>query len=208
MGAENRNSTSKIYYSTFGEFFVKRATKENPEAMRRTNKAGNDVYEIRYDTLVGHIDMIDIRTEEYEYGGKKMKTTRLYIDMHDNDDIFTLVLFATGAYSLQILPYLPSVNYMDDVMFTIWPYDNPYMAVMQKAGGAEWERVPRAIAKELVPEWKKVELNGQVAWDKSDALKFFKKKVEDIQKQIGQYGNTPKVKESPVESDEDNDLPF
>lgn len=199
------NSTKKIYVQTLGAAFVKRSIKENPEAIKRVNKVGNEVYELHYDTLEGSIIDIDVKTTEVEVGNRMIKTERLEIEMLCGEEVIILNLVANSGHAFNFYKRMEKINYMEPVTLQMWAYDNPFMAVMQ--GG---KLVDSKYQKEDIPEWKKVEVNGETVWDKTDTMKFFRPKVREVKEQIALYGNTAK-KPEPVEvqeNDADNDLPF
>lgn len=199
------NSQRKTYVQTLGGSFVKRSVKENPEAVKRINKVGNEVYELHYDTLAGSIIDIDVRTSEIEVGTRVIKSERLEIEMLCGDESIILNLMANSSHAFNFYKRMENIDYMKPVTFQMWEYDNPFMAVKQ-----DDKLIEAKYTKEQIPEWKKVELNGEVAWDKSEALNFFRPKVKEVKKQIALYGNTAKRPE-PMEiggGDDENDLPF
>lgn len=185
MGAENRN-TRKIYYQTYGAAFIRRCMKENPDAVKRINKKGDAVYELHFNTLSGYITGIEI-TKHEQYGD------RLEIHFLDGDESFILTMSATSSHAFSFYRRMEAIDYSKKVVLMMWEYENPFMAVTQGPEGNE-NLLGSKYSKEDIPSWKQVEINGNIMWDKSDALNFFKPKITSVMKDIGLHGNTPKPK--------------
>ena len=65
MAATQSTTRTKRYFSIVGGKFAEKATAETPNAVKRTNKKGAEVYELMYDKINGWIEDIQIRNSDF-----------------------------------------------------------------------------------------------------------------------------------------------
>ena len=197
MGLGTKSSGGKTYVKTFEAMLVIKTTKDDPEAIKRINKKGDEVYERRYNSLSGFITGIDVVKSDYG--------NQLEISLLDGTDSYELTLPAVGGHAFNFYLRMENIDFKKDVEFAMWSFDNPYFAVMQ-----DGKLINRRYPKEDVPMWEKKELNGDLVWDKTAAYKFFVPKIAEVKKQVAIYGNTakPVSAQSVPQDDIESDLPF
>jgi len=197
MGLETKSNAGKTYIKTFESMFVTKTSKDDPEAIKRINKKGDEVYERRYNSLSGFITGIDVVKSDYG--------NQLEISLLDGTNSYELTLPAVGGHAFNFYLRMENIDFQKDVEFAMWSFDNPYFAVIQ-----DGNLIDRRYPKEDVPMWEKKELNGDVVWDKTAAYKFFLPKLAEVKKQVALYGNTAKPVAAHTDQidDEESDLPF
>ncbi len=199
MGLENISNRTR-YVGTFGSKFVIKVSEDTEGAVTRVTKSGEKRAELQYNQLSGHIVSVEHKVSPFGLA--------LVIELQDGDDHYTFSLPATSNHAINFYKRMENINYNKPVAFQLWEYDYPFLAVMQ--GG---KLVDKRYENDQIPKWEEKEVNGQMVWDKSKTLAFFKPKVVEVMKDVGLWGTTAKdVKSEALEEvpfdDDDDDLPF
>jgi len=200
-------STKKIFVNTFKGSLRVKAQANDPDAISRTNKEGNVVWEQKHGYVSGHITGIEV-TDHKKFG------KQLEISMHDDGNEFVLSVSALSGYAFAFYNRMENINFDQIVKFEMWgPYTGNdgkqryFLAPIQNG-----ELVSKKYGKDQIPAWELVTIDNEERFDKTKAFKFFMKKLEAVIKQLGQFGNTAKdVKAeatAPLDELEDDDLPF
>jgi len=188
MGLE-RESTNKIYLTTFQGNMVRRVAKGTPDAKTRITKKGDEVYELQFDTLTGYLD--NIRLEDPPEAHPEFGKSWVF-SIEDGEELFELRLSAKSREAHAFLVRLPNMDFSQPVKiksYWIKGDDDIYrgfLAVHQNG-----EKVEPYFSKEVpngLPDLKKTVVDDVVHWDSSKRREFLLRMVNEKV--------LPKIKES------------
>lgn len=174
MGAVTSNRENVTYLSIFKGRFAQRFKQPAEGTESRENKNGVVVHEKFYDGWEGHVKHVYVQPPPENYPKVGHSLALVVIDKAGEKAIIQTSLL--GGYASDLLNKLCACDLLSPVTFT--PYDFTGddekrftgMTIHQMGG-----KIARPITKDntpTLPQWKKVEFNGQVVWDKTDSLRF------------------------------------
>lgn len=211
MGANPISTTKTTYYKCLADRANGRgyiAGKSNPDDPEQFTvdikyqdgalKGQTKTYAV-FSSIDGFITGLELRDGDY---GKQ-----LLIHMMDGADNFTLTMKATSNEAIDFYQKMKVIDYSKNVEFYYWQVENENGKKYFKLGINQDGSYLKGYSfeKDAVPDWEFDDVEGK--WNKSKALKFYWKALENVIKEVGQNGNTAKKKTIEVE-EEDSDLPF
>lgn len=173
MGLNDKTNTF-TYLSVFDGSIVKKSTSDDPKAEKRVNKKGVDVWERKWPSLSGHL--LKIETRDHEFG------TDLNLVMKDGGESFLLQIPLNSGYANAFLRAIQNANFKEQIELCpkVKEVDNKKRATMfvnQNGKGLKWFYT-KAEPKDL-PPMVQIKVKGQLTWDNSDQMEFFKKMIEE-----------------------------
>lgn len=159
--------------------FTLRADESTPNAVKRINKNGKEVWELLYNKLEGKITNVSIEEGEY---GKELEVTVLA-----GSTKFALQMPASGGYAFGLLSRLPNVDFNQSIVFRPYSiYDKEkdrnknYLVLYQSGKGYNKDSVPSAFTKENpngLPELEEITVKGKKQWDDTKRVLFFEQMI-------------------------------
>lgn len=213
MGLGNHSGGNTTYLTIINGKITRKVSEGTPNAVPRTNKQGNVVYELHYDSLSGMIKSID--TKDGDFGKQWL------VNIVDDLDNFQLQIPYSGKYAYSILRRLPNIDFNMPVMIKTGIYEEKsYLTISQ-----DGEKVEYFFTKDNpngLPEMEQIQVKGKPTWDDTKRLIWLENYVyENITPQLkaihGIADETPAPNVStPQENSsapdptdiDDQDLPF
>jgi len=158
----------RFYCQTYNNLFEIRMPASTHGAQLRKNRAGKDVWFIAASSISGRI--IDVAKCQHEYG------PILRITLEKN---FQELIFSTpwkSRLASGFLNRMPNIDYALDVTFDIAGGDRQSLFVKQNGQQVKWAYTlenPNGR-----PDWRRVELDGETVFDRSEQDAFFVRVIE------------------------------
>lgn len=211
MGLSNTNSDRATYLNIIDGKITRKVNQETPNAVARTNKKGDTVYELQYDKLEATIEKMQIEKDDY---GKKLVVT-----LSEAADRYLLTIPVESKFFDHFCAKIGNVNIEQPV--TIAPYSFIPKGESQKKSGLNFYQDGKKVEyyfTEAEPKGKPM-ANGKLEEDDWKIFKMQERKFycEFITKVFGNepterpaYTTEPALsKQKPVvKEQESSDLPF
>lgn len=202
----NNTGAGVIYLGVYAGKITRKVAAGTPDAVKRTNKLGNDVWELTYNNLTGKLVNIEWR-DNADYGRE------IHFVLRDGDETYRLQVPFSGRVASGIVTRLPNVNLEKVIEINIGldtKKETPTTFSFIRQSG---ETVKSAYTKDNpngCPPLTKIKRKGKEEWDDSDMLEFLEKMIKDtILPKLGKGETlTPEQGELGDEKDATNDLPF
>lgn len=173
MGAVTRDSKNVTYLSIFAGNLVKRLKEPTEGSVKRVNKNGDTVHEFQYSGWAGRVVRVFIQNPPAE---RPNLGQSLCVVLEDDEGVRGQIQTPLlGNYSSDMINKLCAVDLKYEI--TVVPYD--FEAEGKRRTGITIEqngmKIARPLTKETapdMPQWKKVEFNGQTLWDKRDSFRY------------------------------------
>lgn len=171
MGFDNRSEGK--YFTILGGKFSQRVQESTEGAVQRTNKLGKVVFEKYHDSFTAKL--IDIKITDGAYG----KSWEFHF--RDNGEIFKLQLGYSNSFATALLKMLPNIDLTKPMKLSpsVKEVDgkNKSSLFVNQDGVA----IKHAFTKDNpngLPQMVQVKVKGNLVWDDTDRLVFFKEMVE------------------------------
>jgi hypothetical protein len=171
-----------IYLNVVGGKFARKVNKDTEGAQKRINKAGNEVYELLYNTLTGQLTSLDIYEGDY---GKQYNFT-----IKDVDEYCVLSLPAESKICKMLLYRLPNINKTNEVTLKVGQFDDGGTWLSADQGGT---KVPYYYTKDDnkgLPQPIHKKVGKKDVWDWTDHEEFLEKMA------IEWFGDAEEAKEA------------
>lgn len=208
MGLSNTNSDRATYLNIIDGKITRKVNQETPNAVARTNKKGDTVYELQYDKLEATIEKMQIEKDDY---GKKLVVT-----LSEAADRYLLTIPVESKFFDHFCAKIGNVNIEQPV--TIAPYSFIPKGEAQKKSGLNFYQDGKKVEyyfTEAEPKGKPQPASAKLDEDEWKIFKMQERKFycEFITKV---FGNEPQErptepalsKQKPVVKPEGDDLPF
>lgn len=127
-----------------------------------------------YDSLTGYITDFRFKDEDFN----NTKTRKLYVNIKSGDTTYSFSVSRDSSYMSSLVNFLKNANLKEEVKIS------PSIKTVKNDKGVDVKRYTMFVSQddtplkafytkdseESLPQFKKVKLNGKVAWDKSDFL--------------------------------------
>lgn len=217
---EESNGSIKNYLNITGGKITQKVKAGTTGAVVRTNKMGNEVSELHFDTLSGQI--VNIHIEPSPYADKVWVIT-----IRDGIDFYYLHLSYSGGTTMGLLNKLPNIDFSKDVILKVFRIfnetskkDKDYLVVYQ-GGMTKGHKVETAFPKENpngLPPMEQIKVKGALQWDDTKQMEWLENLImSSIVPKLGgapapEYASKVEAKaEAPKVSDIEDDnlgLPF
>lgn len=114
MSREEQGSSDKQFYAVFDGAFRTKVREDYPDAIKRINKLGTQVYERELKAIFGRIENVAIEDSDY---GKQIKIT---LDKNDEGKYPVLAFGVESKNGRDVLKKLPGIDFSKDVR--VMPY--------------------------------------------------------------------------------------
>lgn len=167
MLTQSSTNQSVVYLSISNGKLVRRVDESTPNAIARVNKVGKQVYELFYNSMIGHI--VDISTKENEYG------KFIIVKVKAHDTTYNLEMNYSSGYSVSFLRALPNVDISQNVEITpklIVEGDKKKSVIFLNQGG---KAIKHFFTKENpngMPDLEKIKVKGKDTWDDTKRMEF------------------------------------
>jgi hypothetical protein len=203
MGFQNRNE-GKFFTIYNGKICIR--VKEGTEgSIARTNKVGNTVHEVFYDSFTGLLT--NIKTSESAYGKS------WNFDFVDNSgEKYTLQLSYSNSFATQFLKILPNIDLSKE--FTISPSSKIEDGKTKSSLFVNQDNKPlkHAYTKENpngLPKLEKKMLKGQEVWDDTEMLLFLENMIQtDIIPKLSNVSQETPVSIDSFDTNPTEEAPF
>lgn len=176
MALSNSQSTSSIYLSVLGGKICQKVKPETPNAIKRINKSGNEIYELHFSKLSGLLK--DVKLKEDATFGNQYE-----IYLQDADENYVLQIPQSGRVASSFLSRLPNVDRGSYVEISTWAVEEDgklkqFMTLRQQD-----KVVQPYYSKDNpngLPPLEQKKVKGQLVWDDSEQIEFYKSMVEKM----------------------------
>lgn len=166
---------SKKFLSVVGGKISQKVTAETPNAVKRINKNGAEIWELQFGSVSGIIRDIKLK-EDATYGNQ------YEITIQDADESYLLQIPQSGRLASSLLSRIPNMDRTGYVQIDTW--------AIQEDGKTKQFLTVRQNDKVVQPFYSKdnpnglpsmvqVKIKGVMQWDDSDQLEFYKGKVAE-----------------------------
>ena len=216
MALSNNSAATKVFLNIIGGKICRKTTKENPDAASRTNKNGELIYELQYNSLKAKVKDLNITEKEF----KGEKTLNWEIVLSDVGEEYILQLPISGRVTNGFLFRLPNVNLGEEIeIVTFLDKEKTDRTVLiVKQNGTTVKTAYTKDAPNGLPPLKSVMFKGKEQWDDTEQQFFIKEMVERTIKPklkslapaafasgVGASNEPPQADSN---HDESSDLPF
>ena len=171
MGLEKRQEGGKFITILGGKLCI-RVPEGTPGAIQRTNKIGNVVNELFYESFTGKL--VDIKTQDGTYG----KSWNFMFK--DKEDIYTLQLSYSNSFATNFLKILPNIDLTKEMKVSpsLKEVDgkNKSSLFINQDGHPLKHRFTRDNPGDM-PDMEKVTIKGELVWDDTKRLEFLQNMV-------------------------------
>lgn len=178
MSGLTNDSTRKTYLHIIGGKVIMKVKSDTPGAVKRTNKNGDEVFELLFDSLEGRIKAIEV--EDHKDYGQQLRTT-----VEANGEDYLLSMSMKSGYAQGLLYRLPNVDLDGDVVFKPYVFpqeggkaDKHVMVLYQSS-----EKVATAFTKDEpngLPPMEQIKFDGKMRWDSTKRLEFLTDMVQGV----------------------------
>ena len=190
MGLETRSGSNKTFVNLFNGDMTIRAKNDTPGAVSRTNKKGNVVWELRFNTLTGIL--VGISKKDVPEAGLVWE-----IDFMDEKDgkIYCLNVPYGGGSSFKLFTKLFMVPKLDRAVEIQTSLKDERTQFFVKQDGTSMKALWTKDNKRGLPDLKKIMVKGKETWDDTDQMlaieAFMQKHIIPRLKTID-FGDAPK----------------
>ena len=190
MGLQS-NQGSGVFLSISNGKLVRQFKQATDHSVSRVNKAGKEVHEEFYDSLIGQIK--DIKTKESEYGKFWVLTVT------DGTINYFLEMKYSSGYSVSFLKALPNVDLKKPVTLSPKLYidgDKKSSVLFLNQNGAAIKHFFTKDNPNGMPQLEKIKVKGIETWDDTKRMEF----LEDYVKThiLSKISSLPEVNEEEV----------
>jgi hypothetical protein len=206
MGLSNREHTT--YVNVLDGQISIRAKEGAPGAIKRENKNGKIVWEMRYDQIEGFLVGFSHRTNPY-------KSVDFLIDLEDGGRRYQLQVPWSSSHTKEFLNCCYSINLKKPVTFRPYKFKPDDQPDKVKSGWTIHQsdmRLPRRYtkdSKEKMPDMVKTKFKGVEQWDDTDQMEFLWGKAYSWASNAGLFNTLPEQPSEPAGESQDypDDLP-
>lgn len=174
MALSNSQSTSAVFLSVVGGKISQKVKPETPNAVKRVNKMGNDIYELQFTKLSGILNDVKLK-EDDTYGNQY----ELYLQ--DADENYVLQVPQSGRLASSFLSRLPNIDRTSYIEINTWASEEDgktkqFLTVRQNN-----KVVQPYFSKDNpngLPALEQKKVKGQLVWDDSEQIEFYKELVK------------------------------
>lgn len=175
MALENKAGGGNVAFLSVIEGEIRQKVADGtPGAVVRKNKLGNDISELKFNSLSGTLERVSIKKSE-DYGNQ------YEVLISDADAKYVLQLPQSGRMGSSLVSRLPNIDPNYPIEINTWMVsengkNKSLLSVKQKG-----QTVKSAFTKENpngLPPLEQVTFKGQLAWDDSKQLAFYEKLID------------------------------
>jgi hypothetical protein len=189
LGLGNEGGKNLIYVSNFMGKFEVRVKPGTPNSVEREKKGGDKISVINHQTLSGYI--VDIQKDVSEKNGIKMVSLKIFLDVpkKEKTDHYCLTLPYNSNLTTAFFHMMENIDYSRPVQFSSKHgkddkgKEKTSLFISQMNGlSDDWTPLGWRYTKKWVeanptapkkPEWKQVEVKGELVWDNTAEIRFF-----------------------------------
>ena len=190
MGLQS-NQGSGVFLSISNGKLVRQFKSPTDHSVSRVNKAGKEVHEEFYDSLIGQIK--DIKTKESEYGKFWVVT------VSDGTINYFLEMKYSSGYSNSFLKALPNVDLKKPVTLSPKLYidgDKKSSVLFLNQNGAAFKHYFTKETPNGMPNLEKIKVKGVETWDDTKRMEFLEEYVKTTI--LSKISSLPEVNEEEV----------
>jgi hypothetical protein len=180
----NSQQQSTTFLKIINGSFVVPASKDNPQAVRRTTKTGKEVYELHYDTITGAIE--DIAYRKHEHDGITYRS--IAIKLSSPQGAFQLDLDVISDAANTFFHVLPNIEEGHPITMNTWlgsdktGSNRTKFIVKQHGSAIKWAYTndnPNGRPGWDKTETKDIDGNVTVKWDRTAQVGWFISRLEE-----------------------------
>lgn len=162
-----------------------RTQEEDPQAVPRTTKTNNVVYERRYRAFDGIVTGLVIGSSDF--GGKYIEKAQWKMTLNVDGETFVMTMPYNSSYAKRLINSLASISdFSKPLRISPWKVESKEKAgkfyqgvTLYTAPYGPDDKVELKYPREAVPEMVKKRVKGEDVWDDEDQMLFFERVVSE-----------------------------
>lgn len=212
MGAKRKTNGTVAFFRIFNGIIIRAVNKETNHSKVYKNSKDKEFLAEPFDSISGMLQKVYVFTENWE----NKEIEKLCIQLRDTEtgELLCLTELLQSDSASSLIQRLSACDLSEEIEICAMLKDKQYNYAYIKQNGVT---VKSPFTKDNpLPQWKKVKINNQDIWDKTDAINRLKEIVEERKKTLelvnnSKNGNSANLKTDTEVQDQqnsDSDLPF